>query len=154
MSNPLLITSLDHRLVGVEHRRRIGWHLLADLSGVAPERLRDEAYLRNVFRQALIQAGCTILTEVSHAFPPPEAGVTGMFLLSESHAAFHTYPEHGYLAMDLFVCGQVDPHGILDTLRQELEAPCVAMQCIERMVVQERCGEPSGEPSEPRSGMV
>jgi len=29
-------------------------------------------------------------------------GLTGYLLLSESHIAFHTYPEHRYIALDIF----------------------------------------------------
>ena len=38
-------------------------------------------------------------------FPGYNSGVTGVFILSESHAAFHSYPEYRYLAVDIFSCG-------------------------------------------------
>jgi S-adenosylmethionine/arginine decarboxylase-like enzyme len=31
--------------------------------------------------------------------------LTMVFLLSESHASIHTYPEHGACFVDLFTCG-------------------------------------------------
>ncbi len=33
-------------------------------------------------------------------------GVTGMFLLSESHLAYHSYSEWNYLAIDVYSCGK------------------------------------------------
>ncbi len=32
-------------------------------------------------------------------------GVAGMALLAESHISIHTWPEHAYAAIDLFMCG-------------------------------------------------
>ena len=36
-------------------------------------------------------------------------GLTLIGLLSESHISIHTYPEHGYMAIDLFTCGENNP---------------------------------------------
>ncbi len=38
-----------------------------------------------------------------HQFPPP-GGVTGLYLLSESHLACHTYPEYGVATFNLYCC--------------------------------------------------
>ncbi|MDP3788303.1 MAG: adenosylmethionine decarboxylase [Candidatus Chromulinivorax sp.] len=32
-------------------------------------------------------------------------GMTSMVILSESHIAFHTWPENGFVACDIFTCG-------------------------------------------------
>jgi S-adenosylmethionine decarboxylase proenzyme len=34
----------------------------------------------------------------------PVHGVTGVAIISESHVAVHTWPEHGYAAVDIFTC--------------------------------------------------
>ncbi|MCO6457558.1 MAG: adenosylmethionine decarboxylase [Pirellulaceae bacterium] len=92
----------------------LGRHLLADLLGVRPDLLRDEPYLDGLLRTALQQAGFHILRLDSHKFPGAGAGVTSLALLSESHAAIHTYPEYEYLALDVFSCGAADPQVVLD----------------------------------------
>ena len=32
--------------------------------------------------------------------------MTGLFLLSESHLSYHTYPECGYISIDVYTCGK------------------------------------------------
>jgi S-adenosylmethionine decarboxylase proenzyme len=34
----------------------------------------------------------------------PVHGVTGVAVIAESHVAVHTWPEHGYAAVDIFTC--------------------------------------------------
>jgi S-adenosylmethionine decarboxylase proenzyme len=34
----------------------------------------------------------------------PVHGVTGVAVIAESHVAIHTWPEHGYAAIDIFTC--------------------------------------------------
>ena len=58
--------------------------------------------------QALLEAtarasGATPLDFVQHAFQ--NGGVTAVLLLAESHLAVHTWPEHHFVAVDLFTCG-------------------------------------------------
>src|SRR3954469_10873199 len=40
---------------------------------------------------------------LSHLFPKP-GGITGFVVLSESHLACHTYPEHGVITINLYCC--------------------------------------------------
>jgi S-adenosylmethionine decarboxylase len=37
-----------------------------------------------------------------------EGAFTSLYLLSESHISFHTWPENNYIAMDVFTCGKCD----------------------------------------------
>ncbi len=94
----------------------IGKHVLADLYGVAPAFLMDEQKLMTTFFHALDQCHFTVIDHVSFKFPGGGSGVTGIFLLSESHAAFHTYPEIPYIALDIFSCGESDPETVFSLL--------------------------------------
>jgi len=98
----------------------IGEHLLADLYGIAPERLTDADALGVLLEQALAGAGFTVLDRMAHAFPGDGAGATVLCLLSESHASLHTYPEYGYAAVDVFSCGDARPADVLAALRAAL----------------------------------
>ncbi len=82
----------------------VGRHIIADLYGVAPElisrRETVEAILDEVVREAR-------LTEEGRAYKQFEPqGVTGVVLLSESHLAIHTWPEHSLVNVDVFTCGE------------------------------------------------
>lgn len=50
----------------------------------------------------VVDADLQILGRSFHQFSP--VGVTGLFLLAESHLAIHTWPEFGSVAIDLYVC--------------------------------------------------
>ena len=69
-----------------------------------PERLSDAQVLRRVCEQIISDLDLRVIGEpVWHEFPPP-GGVTGLFLLTESHLACHTYPESGIATFNLYCC--------------------------------------------------
>ena len=97
----------------------IGRHLLADFYGVAPERLRDGALLTRCLVEGAARARLTpVAPPALHRFEG--GGWTGVVLLSESHIAFHTYPEHGYVAVDVFSCGAGRPEDAVAVFRAAL----------------------------------
>ena len=79
-----------------------GTHLLADLTGCTG--LDDAARVERALRDAVAAARATLLDVRLHHFGPGQ-GVTGVALLAESHLSIHTWPEHGYAAVDIFLCG-------------------------------------------------
>ena len=97
----------------------VGKHLLADFYEVEAERLTDADALARCLLNAARAARMTPLSApVLHRFPG--GGLTGFLPLAESHIAFHTYPERGYLAADVFTCGPCPPEAALDVLRAAL----------------------------------
>ncbi|HLX52657.1 MAG TPA: adenosylmethionine decarboxylase [Aquella sp.] len=99
----------------------IGNHILLDLYGVETDLLKDSDLLMGILEKSLLKNGFTILNNISYKFPNGGEGVTGVFLLTESHAAFHTYPEYNYIAIDLFSCGQKKPGHIIYTIIKMLK---------------------------------
>ena len=98
----------------------IGQHLLADLYDVACNRLVDGGLLADCLDEAARRGGMKpIGTPVLHRFEG--GGLTGYLLLSESHIAFHTYPEHRYIALDIFSCGRGDSKAALSVFLAALE---------------------------------
>ncbi len=96
-----------------------GTHLLADLSGVAPQLLTSCEAIEALLRSAAIAAGAQILHGHFHAFGPG-LGVTGVLLLAESHISIHTWPEQQFAAVDIFMCGNCAPQRALDVLIEAL----------------------------------
>jgi S-adenosylmethionine decarboxylase len=105
-----------------------GTHLLVDLYGAA--HLTDALRLEAVLRAAAAAAGATVIAAHFRGFPGG-AGVTGMLLLAESHISIHTWPELGYAAVDIFICGVADA----DAARLALEA-ALAPERVEVIAVQ------------------
>ncbi|MGK5074499.1 adenosylmethionine decarboxylase [Janthinobacterium sp. ZB1P44] len=109
----------------------LGTHLLADLSGIAPERLRDCAALERLLRDAAVAAGAQVLHGHFHSFGPGQ-GVTGVLLLAESHISLHTWPEVGFAAVDIFMCGAARPQLALDVIKEALQATQCQLQSVRR----------------------
>ena len=81
----------------------LGTHLLLDLNECNPQLLDDMSYIRRAMMSAAEEAGATIVGENFHKFNP--VGVTGIIAIAESHLCIHTWPEHGFAAVDIFTCG-------------------------------------------------
>lgn len=91
-----------------------GRHLLADLYGCPV--LDDVALIETALRAAAERAGASVIGLHLHHFGEGQ-GVTGVVLLAESHMSIHSWPEHGYAAVDIFLCGaRHDPAKALQTL--------------------------------------
>jgi S-adenosylmethionine decarboxylase len=111
----------------------VGRHLIVELGGCDRARLDDAEVIRALIRAGAEAAGTQLLSEVVHRFTP--AGVTGLGLLAESHLAVHTWPEHGYAAVDLLTCrpdGALDVDAVVACLRSLLGARDASFKLVER----------------------
>jgi len=93
---------------------RLGQHIIADFYDA--EELFDMSAVGEILTAAAQAADATVLEMRMHDFGPNH-GFTGFALLAESHISVHTWPEHGYAAIDIFMCGSVTPDKSLDILR-------------------------------------
>ena len=110
----------------------VGTHHLAEFYGVDARTLQDESFLVATLGAALDAAGFHVLQTSSYRFSAGGFGVTGFFLLSESHLAFHSYPEFEYLALDLFSCGSAQPELVLSELSAALKPASVEISKHQR----------------------
>lgn len=108
----------------------LGRHVLIELWDCNPAIDQPEA-VRAAIYEAVREIGATLLNAHVHAFSPQ--GVTGVATLAESHLALHSWPEHGYLAADVFTCGDhVNPHALVEVLKQRFEPGLVEVQELKR----------------------
>ena len=95
--------------------RFAGTHLLVDLWGAT--NLASPKHIDSALREAATTAGATILHSHFHHFTP-NGGVSGVVVLAESHISIHTWPERGFAAIDIFMCGACDPHEAIPVLER------------------------------------
>jgi S-adenosylmethionine decarboxylase len=103
--------------------RCAGVHLIIDLHGA--ERLDDIEHIEATLRRCVEAASATLLHIHVHHFHPN--GVSGVAVLAESHISIHTWPEAGYAALDVFMCGSANPDACVPVLRQAFSAKRVAV---------------------------
>ena len=108
----------------------LGRHLIAEFYGCDHRVLDDEAAVLAALRSAVEAIGAALIALSSHHYAPQ--GVTATALIAESHVSIHTWPEHGYAAVDLFTCGGLDPRPGFERLRSALGAQQVRVQEILR----------------------
>lgn len=95
----------------------LGRHVILDIWGKVdslPFWNMDEAAA--ALKDAAIKAGATVMSERWHHFGEGH-GYTGMVILAESHISVHTWPEKGYAALDIFMCGKCDPRDTIEPIR-------------------------------------
>ncbi len=111
--------------------RPAGVHLLADLHQIDPGLLADADRIDMLLRDAAMAAGARILHGHFHNFGDG-MGVTGVLLLAESHISIHTWPEHGFAAVDIFMCGAAQPERALEIIDAALNPLARNVRTVER----------------------
>lgn len=76
-------------------------HWVLQMHGVSPERINDPEVMNDTLNLVVRNLGLTQVSTHSHFFGP---GVSTVIILSESHLSAHSWPELGYLHLDLVTC--------------------------------------------------
>jgi len=84
----------------------IGFHFVGEMRFDSQNQILDNEKIRRIFMDSLISSDLTILDIFNHNYTP--YGYTIIAILETSHAALHTWPEHGYISIDIFICDEFE----------------------------------------------
>lgn len=122
---------------------RGGVEWLVDAYGCDAARLRDRAVLLDLGAALIRSLELHVIGAPQvHQFGGP-GGITALYLLSESHLAWHTYPEHGLATINVYCCRARPPLDWSALLLRTLGAQRVTVMDIAR-----GAGAPPAAPSE------
>jgi len=112
--------------------RFAGSHLLVELW--TSKFLREPNRIRDIIIEAVKACGATMLGIDLHVFSP-NGGVSGVAILQESHLSIHTWPEYEYAAIDIFVCGIINPHLAVPVLKDRFQPDRIEVREIKRGIL-------------------
>ena len=125
----------------------VGFEWLIDAKECNQNALRDVETLRDVFARIISDLQLKTIGEGTwHKFEG-EGGVTGLVMLTESHLACHTYPEHRTATFNLYCCRERPEWDWTENLKKLLGAKEVRIEMVVR-------GEIESEIQNPKSKIV
>jgi S-adenosylmethionine decarboxylase len=110
----------------------VGTEWLVDAEGCSAELLRNVEAVRTLCEEVIAGLGLRVVGDpMWHQFPQP-GGVTGLYLLTESHLACHTFPETRIATFNLYCCRPRPPFAWEERLRILLRASRVTVRTAAR----------------------
>jgi S-adenosylmethionine decarboxylase len=89
--------------------------------------------MQEIMESAVKFGKLTKIRSYYHQFTP--SGVSGIILLAESHLSFHTWPEYGLVALDIFTCGPTEnAESAMEYILGKLTPSSIEYKRIERGV--------------------
>lgn len=95
-------------------------HLTIDGFGGDRERLSSESLVHSLLDTYPAEIN---MTKISEPFvlqytgdKPEDWGVTGFVIIAESHISVHTFPDRGYVWVDVFSCKEFEADGAVDRI--------------------------------------
>ena len=111
-------------------------HITIDGFGGNPALLGNEELVRNLLDHYPDEIGMTKITQPHvfeyHGDKPEDWGVSGFVIIAESHIAFHTFPEHGQIWVDIFSCKGFDETPAIDLIVDAFELQDTRIHKLER----------------------
>ena len=110
----------------------LGTEWLVDAHGCSEQLLRSIDTARGVCDEVIANLDLRVVGEpLWHQFPMP-GGVTGLYLLTESHLACHTFPETRLATFNLYCCRPRPAFAWEEKLRDFLGATRVNVRTLVR----------------------
>jgi len=114
----------------------LGYHYVIEASGCDPEVLKNVSALKRILLEAAKVGEMDVRSTYFYRFSPH--GVSGMVVVSGSHISIHTWPEHGYAAIDVYTCDVGSkPEKTVERILKEIRASYAHITEIERGVMDE-----------------
>lgn len=108
-----------------------GVHYLMEFFGCDARQIDMVDFWKDVLPRAIDGTNIKILHDYFYKFEPQ--GVTAFILLSASHISVHSWPENGYVACDVFACGdEKDTDMIVRYLSEHIPHQQVTVNKVKR----------------------
>jgi S-adenosylmethionine decarboxylase len=98
-----------------EELKFAGTHLLVELWN--GKHFSSLPKIRKILKNCVKSCRATLLKISLHKFSP-SGGISGVAIIAESHISIHTWPEYNYAALDIFVCGKVNPYHAISAIKE------------------------------------
>ena len=109
----------------------LGNHQIIDFYKCDKDIISNSDLVKSIFVKASELSQATIVSQKFHEFSP--YGLTGVLVITESHISIHTWPEHGYIAVDVFsCCNKIDHKRLINTLKFEFGSKKVRTKRLKR----------------------
>ncbi|MEK9151518.1 MAG: adenosylmethionine decarboxylase [Patescibacteria group bacterium] len=108
-----------------------GIHYFLEFFGCDVRQIDSVDFWKDILPRSVEGTDIKILHDHYYKFEPQ--GVTAFLLLSASHISVHSWPEHGYVACDVFACGEEkDTDAIVRSLSEHISHERVRINKVQR----------------------
>lgn len=88
---------------------QFGVHLMVDGYGASREILKNKELLTKMLHDIPTEMGMhtisePVVVEVGPKNRKDPGGLSGVVLIAESHFSFHTFPDRGFVTLDIYTC--------------------------------------------------
>lgn len=109
----------------------LGKHLIVDMYGCFLEQLNNLDFVTHTISTALEQAQMTLI-DFSH-FKIEAQGLIVIAIIEKSHLVIRTYPELGYIALEIFTSGEPSkPDKLITLLKKAFKAEKLKITNVKR----------------------
>lgn len=118
-------------MIPMQTSQALGRHLLIELMQCPRDILDSTKTVEKILLDTVTKINATLVSTSFHHFSP--YGVSGVVVIAESHITIHTWPEHGYAAVDVFTCDHSIDYTLLEAyLTERFKAGSYSAQTINR----------------------
>ncbi|MBI5787292.1 MAG: adenosylmethionine decarboxylase [Candidatus Schekmanbacteria bacterium] len=102
-----------------------GQHLMVDGYGCNPQKLQDINLIYGLLEELPENIDMHKIMPPYvfryEGLKPEDWGISGFVLIAESHISIHTFPEKGYLSLDIFSCKKFEMEKAMSYVKEAFE---------------------------------